>query len=63
MAKIYSNYQGTALWRALAGALKELEATGEIRIETAPDYVIGYFCQELAAKRLVESSSLKRDRG
>ena len=58
----FAEYRNTPLWRALSGALTELEATGEVKIETAPDYVIGFLCQELAQKWIVASSSLTRDR-
>ena len=43
-------------------AATELEASGEIKIETAPEYVIGYMCRELAAKWVVASSALGRER-
>lgn len=62
MARSYEQYVGTPLWRALSGALADLQASGEIKVETAPDYVVGYLCQELAAKWIVASSALTRDR-
>jgi hypothetical protein len=62
MSRLYTEYRDTPLWRALAGALAEFKATGEVKIETAPDYVIGYLCQELAAKWVVASAALTRDR-
>ena len=62
MAGTFPQYEGTPLWRALAGALGDLQSSGEIKVETAPDYVIGYLCQELAAKWIVASSALTRDR-
>jgi hypothetical protein len=62
MPHIYEKYENTPLWRAIAGALKELEASGEIKIETAPTYVVGYICQELSAKQIVADSSLRRAR-
>jgi hypothetical protein len=58
----YTEYRDTALWRALAGALADLEASREVRMETAPHYVIGYLCQELAGKRIVASAALARER-
>jgi hypothetical protein len=36
----------------------ELEASGEVRVETAPDYVIGYLCRELALKGVVTQEAL-----
>ncbi len=62
MARSYAQYVGTPLWRALAGALADLEASGELKVETAPDYVIGHLCQELAAKWVVASAALTQDR-
>ena len=62
MAHSFAQYRGTPLWRALAGALRELESTGEVKLETAPDYVIGYLCQELAAKWVVASVALTPER-
>ena len=62
MTHSFEDYRDTPLWRALSDALAELEATREVKVDTAPDYVIGYLCQELAAKRVVASSSLTRER-
>ena len=58
----YAQYHDTALWRALAGALTGLDAVAELAVAAAPDYVIGYLCQELAAKWVVASAALTRDR-
>jgi hypothetical protein len=60
--KIYDEYEGTPLWRALEGALAELEASREVAVGTAPRYVLGYLCQELAAKWVVTGAALTRDR-
>ena len=62
MAHPFQEYRDTPLWHALAGALAELEASREVRVDTAPEYVIGYLCQELAAKWVVASSALTRER-
>ncbi len=59
---IYEQYEGTPLWRALEGALADLEASREVTIGTAPRYVLGYLCQELAAKWVVTGAALTRDR-
>jgi hypothetical protein len=60
--RAYEEYRNTPLWRALAGVVGDLEASGEIKIETAPDYVIGYMCRELASKWVIASAALGRDR-
>jgi hypothetical protein len=62
MAQLYAEYRDTPLWHALAGALTELLASREIKVDTAPDYVIGYLCRELAAKRIVAAAALNRER-
>jgi hypothetical protein len=62
MQQTYAEYRDTPLWHALADALAELQSTREVRLDTAPDYVIGYLCQELAAKWVVASSALTRER-
>lgn len=56
----YDQYRDTPLWRAVSDIVKELQATGELKVETAPDYVIGYMCQELALKWVVAADSLRR---
>jgi DNA-binding HxlR family transcriptional regulator len=58
-----SYYRGTPLWRAVAAIVTELQATGEVKLETAPDYVIEHICRELVAKRLVGEAALEIARG
>ncbi len=53
-------YRGTPLWRGVEETIAELVATRELRVDTAPEYVIGYLCRELAAKRLVAAAALER---
>jgi hypothetical protein len=57
-----SEYRDSALWSALQASLVELTTTGEIAINTAPDYVIAHLCRELAAKQLVNPASLLASR-
>ena len=59
--QIYEQYEGTPLWRALERAIGDLEASREITVGTAPRYVLGYLCQELAAKDVVTGGALTRD--
>ena len=61
-ARAFEQYRNTPLWAAVGSALAELEATREVTVQTAPDYVIGYICQELAAKWVVASAALTRER-
>ena len=58
MIRPYASYRHTPLWAAVAGALAELQASGELRVDTAPEYVIGYVCRELAAKSVVAPAAL-----
>lgn len=60
--QLYAQYEGTPLWRALQGALADLEASREVTVRTAPRYVLGYLCQELAAKWVVTGDALTRPR-
>ena len=53
----YTEYVDTRLWRAVAAALADLQASGEVRVETAPEYVIGFLCRELEAKGVVTGSA------
>ena len=57
----FGEYRDTPLWRALAHALAELEASREVAVATAPEYVIGYICRELAAKKVVITAALTPD--
>ena len=53
-----SQYQNTPLWAAVASTLADLQATGELKIETGADYVIDHLCRELAAKRVVTDAAV-----
>jgi hypothetical protein len=53
MTRPRSQYRDTPLWMALEAAIAELTSSREIVINTAPEYVIDYLCQELVAKKLV----------
>ena len=60
MTREFDEYRDTALWSAIEETIAELVATHEIKVETAPEYVIGYVCRELAAKRLVTAAAMLR---
>ncbi len=62
MPRSYDEYRDTPLWRALAKMVEDLQASREITVDTAPDYVIGYLYQELVAKSVVTSEALARRR-
>jgi hypothetical protein len=58
----FAEYRDTPLWRAVASSLADLEASREVAVATAPEYVIGYLCRELVAKRVVDPGALTSDR-
>jgi hypothetical protein len=55
----FSEFKDTALWSAVADAVAELVATGEIAVNTGSDYVISHVCRELAAKQVVSATALR----
>jgi len=54
----FAEYADTPLWHAVAAAVAELEATRQITLATAPDYVVGYLCQQLVARHAVLPAAL-----
>ena len=52
-----SQFQHTPLWAAVASTLAELQATGELKVDTEVDYVIDYLCRELVAKQVVTTAA------
>jgi hypothetical protein len=56
----FDECRDTPLWAAVESTLKELVASSEITVNTAPDYVTGYLCRELQAKKVVVAASLQR---
>ena len=55
----FAEYHDTPLWHVIAAALAELEATKEVAVATAPEYVIGYLCQRLVDGRAVAPEALR----
>lgn len=49
----FAEHRGTRLWSAVEQSINELIATREISVNTASDYVVGYLCRELVAKKVV----------
>jgi hypothetical protein len=56
MSRPYDEHRDTRLWNAIEESIKELTATREISVNTATDYVVGYLCQELVARKLIVSN-------
>ena len=61
MTRPFEQFHDTSLWRVVAAAIAELEATREISISTAPEYVVGYLCQRLVSGRVAHEASLTYD--
>jgi hypothetical protein len=57
-----SEYRDSMLWFALQSIVADLTTTGEIAINTGPDYVIAYVCRELVAKKMVSEAGLRSRR-
>ncbi|HEX5581773.1 MAG TPA: hypothetical protein VFX39_09365 [Gemmatimonadaceae bacterium] len=57
--RAFAEYRDTPLWHVLASAVAELEATREIAVATAPEYVIGYLCQRLVSSHAVRPETLR----
>jgi hypothetical protein len=58
MSRTRSQFQHTPLWTALATTIAELQATGELRVDTDVNYVIDYLCRELAPKQVVTPAAI-----
>ncbi len=58
MSRTRSQFQHTPLWAAVANTIAELQATGELKVDTDVNYVIDYLCRELAAKQVVTSAAI-----
>ena len=44
----YQQFEGTPLWEVIEKAVTDLEENQDLNLTTAPVYVIGYICKELA---------------
>jgi hypothetical protein len=57
MSRVRSQFRHTPLWAAVASTVAELQATGEVRVETDVEYVIDFLCRELVAKHMVTTAA------
>ena len=57
MPRTRSQFLHTPLWAAVASTVAELQATGEVRVETDVEYVIDFLCRELVAKQMVTAAA------
>ena len=51
-------HRDSPLWTALDSAIRELVASRELSVNTAPEYIIEFLCRELAAKKLVTAHAI-----
>jgi hypothetical protein len=56
----YVEFEKTPLWRTVKKAIADLEKNQDIRLEEFHEYVVGYICKQLAHKKLVSSTALKK---
>ena len=61
MSHPYSEFEDTALWKAVDAALAELEQNRDAQLSTAREYVVGFLCQQLARQNLVTDASVLRE--
>jgi len=61
MSHPYTEFEHTALWKAVDAALAELEQNRDVKLSTAREYVVGYLCQRLAGQKLVTDDSVLRE--
>ena len=47
MAKHYTEYEGTPLWRAVDAALADLEENEDLEVHAERRLVVGYVCEAL----------------
>jgi hypothetical protein len=50
----YTEHESTRTWSVIEQALEDLQENGDLTLTTAPQHVIGYLCQQLAAAGLTE---------
>jgi hypothetical protein len=63
MKRRLTEHGDSALWSAVGEILAELETTGEVSVNTNPDYVVAFVCRELVAKKLITKRALETDEG
>ena len=61
MSHPYTEFEDTALWKAIDAALAELEQNRDVQVSTAREYVVGYLCQQLSRQKLVTKTSVSRE--
>lgn len=44
----YEKYRDSELWKEVEKIIRDLEENQDITRTTAPEYVIGYFCEKMS---------------
>jgi hypothetical protein len=47
----YKKYRGTAIWKRVNKAVRELVANRDIVEQTPREYIVGYICKEISASK------------
>jgi hypothetical protein len=58
-----TDHGDSQLWSAVEAIVAELEATGEIVVNTDPGYIVAFTCRELVSKKLVTPRALESHDG
>ncbi len=61
MSHPYSEFEDTALWKAVNAALAKLEQNRDLQLSAAREHVVGYLCEQLARQKLVTDGSVLRE--
>jgi hypothetical protein len=58
----YTEFENTALWKAIDVGIAALEKNKDLQLSTAREYVVGSLCQKLVRQKFVtDDSGLKSD--
>lgn len=44
----YEEHKNTELWQRIDKIVADLEKNGDVKLTTAREYVVGYFCKKLS---------------
>ncbi len=54
----YKHLEKTPLWKVVRRAVREMNKNGDLELQTAEEYVVGYLVQEVAAAGFEHVSEL-----
>jgi hypothetical protein len=55
----YADLESTRVWVVLEKALGDLIENNDLRLTTAPEYVIGYICKQMREADLITESGFE----